>query len=65
MSAPNMGTTLPVDDFAGLDFAAEARAMHDGEAPERSIYGEARLDEARALVEGALQRLAEADGLEY
>lgn len=25
--------------------------MHDGDAPRRAIYGEARLDEARALVE--------------
>ncbi|OYX44506.1 MAG: hypothetical protein B7Z02_05250 [Rhodobacterales bacterium 32-67-9] len=38
-------------DYVGLNFAAEARAIHDGEAPERSIYGEARLDEARKLVE--------------
>lgn len=38
-------------DYVGMDFAAEARAIHDGEAPERPIYGEARLDEARALVE--------------
>ena len=34
----------------GRDFAREARAMHEGEAPERSIYGEARPDEARALI---------------
>lgn len=38
-------------DYVGLNFAAEARAIHDGEAPERSIYGEARPDEARALIE--------------
>lgn len=38
-------------DYVGLNFAAEARAMHDGTAPERAIYGEARLDEARALLE--------------
>jgi len=35
----------------GRNFAHEARAMHDGEAPRRAIYGEARPDEARALVE--------------
>ncbi|MGY6410476.1 MAG: DUF1178 family protein [Alkalilacustris sp.] len=35
----------------GLRFAAEARAMHAGEAPERPIHGEARPDEARALIE--------------
>lgn len=38
-------------DYVGLRFAAEARAIHEGRAPERSIYGEARLDEARALIE--------------
>ena len=38
-------------DYVGENFVAEARAMHEGEAPERSIYGEARLDEARQLLE--------------
>lgn len=38
-------------DYVGLNFAAEARRIHAGEAPERSIYGEARPDEARKLVE--------------
>lgn len=38
-------------DYVGSQFATEARAMHDGEAPERSIYGEAKVDEARALIE--------------
>ncbi len=38
-------------DYVGMNFAAEARAIHDGEAPERSIYGEARADEARKLIE--------------
>jgi hypothetical protein len=28
-----------------------ARAIHDGDADERAIYGRATLDEARALVE--------------
>jgi hypothetical protein len=37
-------------DYVGMNFAAEARAIHDGTAPERSIYGEARPDEARALI---------------
>lgn len=35
----------------GDNFAAEARAIHDGEAPERSIYGEAKPEEAKALFE--------------
>lgn len=38
-------------DYVGLNFAAEARAIHEGDAPERSIYGEARPDEARRLIE--------------
>ncbi len=38
-------------DYVGPRFATEARAMHAGEAPERAIHGEARLDEARALLE--------------
>ena len=38
-------------DYVGLNFAAEARRIHAGDAPERSIYGEARADEARALIE--------------
>lgn len=36
-------------DYVGVNFASEARAMHVGEAPERPIYGEARIDEAKAL----------------
>lgn len=38
-------------DYVGVNFVAEARKMHEGAAPERSIYGEAKLDEVRALVE--------------
>ncbi|TMM55195.1 DUF1178 family protein [Sulfitobacter sabulilitoris] len=38
-------------DYVGGDFAREARAMHLGTAPERPIYGEANLAEAKALVE--------------
>jgi hypothetical protein len=38
-------------EYVGLEFAAEARRIHDGEAPERSIYGEARPEEARRLIE--------------
>jgi len=29
----------------------EARKMHDGDAPERAIYGEAKLDDAKKLIE--------------
>jgi hypothetical protein len=38
-------------DYVGLSFASEARAMHDGTAPERPIWGEARPDDARKLIE--------------
>ncbi len=38
-------------DYVGDSFAQEARAMHLGEKPERSIYGEARLDQAKELIE--------------
>lgn len=38
-------------DYVGTDFATQARAMHEGTAPERPIYGEAKLDQAKALVE--------------
>jgi len=38
-------------EYVGPDFAREARAIHDGTAPERSIFGEARADEARRLIE--------------
>lgn len=38
-------------DYVGDRFVAEARAIALGEKPERSIYGEARPDQARALIE--------------
>lgn len=38
-------------EYVGMNFAHEARAIHDGDAPQRSIYGEARADEARKLIE--------------
>jgi hypothetical protein len=38
-------------DYVGLRFAAEARAMHDGLIPDRPIHGEAKPEEARALIE--------------
>lgn len=38
-------------EYVGMDFADEARRIHDGESPERAIYGEARADEARKLIE--------------
>lgn len=41
-------------DYVGLNFAAEARAMHAGERPERAIHGEAKLEDARALLEDGI-----------
>lgn len=38
-------------DYVGDEFASEARAMHDGEKPERLIYGETSAEESKALVE--------------
>ncbi|WP_299658986.1 DUF1178 family protein [uncultured Ruegeria sp.] len=38
-------------DYVGQDFAQEARKIHLGDAPERAIYGEAKPEDARALVE--------------
>lgn len=35
----------------GENFAKEARRIHEGDAPERSIYGKAKPDEAKALIE--------------
>ena len=38
-------------DYVGKDFATEARAMHDGDVPDRPIHGEASLADAKALVD--------------
>lgn len=38
----------------GRDFAAEARRIHDGDAPARPIIGEARAADARALIEDGI-----------
>ena len=38
-------------DYVGEKFTDEARAMHLGEKPERAIYGEARPDQAKSLID--------------
>jgi len=38
-------------EYVGMGFVTEARRIHAGNAPERAIYGEARPDEARKLIE--------------
>lgn len=41
-------------DYVGMNFAAEARKIRLGEAPTRAIYGEAKADEARALLDDGI-----------
>jgi hypothetical protein len=38
-------------DYVGENFAAEARAMHEGETPHRPIWGEAKPEEAKAMID--------------
>lgn len=38
-------------EYVGMSFAEEARAMHEGEADARPIWGEAKADEAKSLIE--------------
>ena len=41
-------------DYVGMSFAAEARAIHEGAAPERAIHGEAKLEDAKKLIEDGI-----------
>jgi len=41
-------------DYVGPDFAAEARKIHNGEAPPRGIYGESTPAEAEALADDGI-----------
>ncbi len=41
-------------EYVGMNFAAEARRIHEGEAPGRAIHGEAKPDEARQMIEDGL-----------
>ena len=41
-------------EYVGTNFATEARSMHLGDAPERAIYGEAKLEEAKSLIEDGI-----------
>lgn len=38
-------------DYVGTDFTAQARAMNDGDAPARAIYGEAKIEDAKSMIE--------------
>lgn len=42
-------------DYVGERFTEEARKMHDGETPHRSIYGEASLADAKALLDDGIE----------
>jgi len=38
----------------GKNFAQEARAIHEGDAPERPIHGEAKVEEAKELMDDGI-----------
>lgn len=42
-------------EYVGPRFADEARKIHHEEAPERGIYGEATLEEAKALLDEGIE----------
>ncbi len=48
---------MATSEDVGRSFAVEARAIHDGEAPARAIYGEATRDEVSALIEDEIPLL--------
>ena len=41
-------------EYVGSNFATEARSMHLGDAPERAIFGEAKPEEAKSLIEDGI-----------
>jgi len=41
-------------EYVGTNFATEARSMHLGDAPERAIYGEAKPEEAKSLIDDGI-----------
>ena len=41
-------------EYVGSDFASRARAMHDGEAEAKPVWGETTVEEARALAEDGI-----------
>ncbi len=42
-------------DYVGDTFAREARAIHEGESEARGIYGEAKPDEVKSLLEDGVK----------
>ena len=41
-------------EYVGTNFATEARSMHLGDAPERAIFGEAKPEEAKSLIQDGI-----------
>jgi len=41
-------------EYVGTDFAKEARAIHDGESDKTAIYGEAKLEDAKKLIDDGI-----------
>lgn len=41
-------------EYVGKSFVKEARDMHDGVTPDRAIYGEANLTEAKKLIDDGI-----------
>ena len=41
-------------EYVGNNFANEARSMYLGESPERAIYGEAKADDAKKLIDDGI-----------
>ena len=44
-------------EYVGRDFTKQAREIHLGQSPARPIYGEARPDQARSLIEDGIPLL--------
>ena len=44
-------------EYVGKDFATRARAMHDGEADAKPVWGETTLAEAKSLIEDGVPAL--------
>ena len=48
--ATAQAAALKTSEWVGSDFSVRARAMHEGDEPQRGIHGQASLAEAKALV---------------
>jgi hypothetical protein len=55
MLAKAQAKVLEGSEHVGKRFAREARAIHDGDAAERPIHGQATAEEARGLIEDGVQ----------